>query len=200
MDKNLPYNTATIRYLERQIGLRRQALAPLRFREAALLQWITKLKKDLRLLHSSLQEVEEKLQPFYILFVELRSEDFGRYPVVLQQKKLSGVAVPWIVSEEVSPGNDVSPFEPLWLKTARPILQAYHKLRIQMHYKEAALRILASARNKLLRKINLFEKIQIPTMEYQILQVRRYLQDLEAVQAAMQKMNKKKQLQANQHD
>lgn len=200
MDKNLPYNISTVRYLERQIALRRQALAPLRFREAALLQWVTKLKKDMRHLRQSQDVTIEKLRPFMVLFAELRIEDFGQCKPIVVTKKLSGVAVQWVEAMELISGTPAGPYDPLWTYAARPLLHSIHVLSIQQHYKEAALLALTTARNKLLRKINLFEKIQIPGMEQQILLIRRYLQDLEAVQASIQKMNRKKQQEAQHHD
>ncbi|MCG8571217.1 MAG: V-type ATP synthase subunit D, partial [Spirochaetes bacterium] len=58
---------------------------------------------------------------------------------------------------------------------------------------EKSLEILEYARKKTTQKVNLYEKVQIPEFSEAILKIKRFLEDVENLEKAAQKITKQKQ-------
>jgi V/A-type H+-transporting ATPase subunit D len=66
------------------------------------------------------------------------------------------------------------------------------EIRVTEHYLSIKLSLLEKARKKATQKVNLYEKVQIPTLDSAIRQIKRYLEDEENLAKAGQKLLKRK--------
>ena len=68
------------------------------------------------------------------------------------------------------------------------------KLRIEIQLAEKQLHLLYMARKKTTQKVNLYEKVQIPLLENEILKIKRFLEDEENISKAAQKIVKNRNI------
>ncbi|WP_421895226.1 V-type ATP synthase subunit D [Marinoscillum sp.] len=183
------YNKSTVQQFQKQLTIREKALPILKNKETALRQEEKKAKSQLRVLRVERSSLEDRLiafQPFWCEFPDIVTlEDPGVY-----QKKIVGVNLPEIgkVSFKIA---DISWWNyPAWLPAGIDLMQRVITLDLQIKFKTLQIDLLDAARKRTTQKVNLYEKVQIPTYEDAILKIKRFLEDKENISKAAMKIVK----------
>lgn len=192
---NIPQNKSGLQLLERQIKIRLQALPALKMRETALRQVAIQLKKEWQAEQSVLDELQQEISHLQPMFAEWQADRLPSFRLETKKEKRAGLQI--TLPAEIIEGELVEGFipAPIWLKQAIPNLSSYRQHQAKAGLLQKALQEVNEARRKNSRKVNLFEKVQIPRLEEQARLIKRTLADVEALQVAAQKISRNRRLQ-----
>jgi V/A-type H+-transporting ATPase subunit D len=192
---NIPQNKSGLQLLERQIKIRLQALPALKMRETALRQVAIQLKKEWQAEQSVLDELQQEISHLQPMFAEWQADRLPSFCLETKKEKRAGLQI--TLPAEIIEGELVEGFipAPIWLKQAIPSLSSYRQHQAKAGLLQKALQEVNEARRKNSRKVNLFEKVQIPRLEEQARLIKRTLADVEALQVAAQKISRNRRLQ-----
>lgn len=113
--------------------------------------------------------------------------------VKLSTKKIAGVKIP-VLEEVIFKREDFSLFEtPKWFPEGISIVKELAETLIEKEFFTRKMHLLDFARRKTTQKVNLYEKVQIPSYEDAILKIKRFLEDEETLSKSAQKIVKKRQ-------
>ncbi|MBR6199816.1 MAG: hypothetical protein IKQ61_06085 [Spirochaetales bacterium] len=189
------FNKVAMQSLTKQLKIRKAALPTLKSKEAALRTTVKKEKYSLADLDAEYNKLIEKLDNSIALWGEFPLSLFVLNHVEVDVKKIAGIKTPELNQidykiEQFSRFNN-----PAWLSEGIHILKGVTELLTKIEIERKKIEILEYARKKTTQKVNLYEKVQIPQYSEAILKIKRYLEDVDNLEKAAQKLTK--QFQAN---
>ena len=184
------FNKISMQSLNKQLKIRQNALPTIKSKESALRLTVKKQKETLRDLTESYQEKMESLMGLMRLWGEFPEEIFSLKEVILNVVKIAGVKTPELKQIDYEVANFSRFSSPIWLNGGIVILKQITEIICQMEIAEKKLGILEYARKKTTQKVNLYEKVQIPEFSEAIRKIKRYLEDVDNLEKASQKITK----------
>ena len=187
------FNKIALQSLRKQLKIRENALPTLKSKESALRLTVKKYKDALKELEKQYEKKIAELNKFKKLWSEFPDDVFTLREAVLTEKKIAGIKEPALdkINYEI---KDFSRFiRPPWLTSGLVILKEITEIITKIKITEKATEILEYARRKTTQKVNLYEKVQIPEYSQGILKIKRFLEDVENLEKAAQKITKQKQ-------
>ncbi|MCK5735861.1 MAG: hypothetical protein KAH21_05250, partial [Spirochaetaceae bacterium] len=182
--------------LQKELKIREAALPTLKSKEAYLRITIKRekhslgdLKEDLNKLRAGIGDSECLFSEFPLASIAVSSVEYG-------SDNIAGISIP--VLGEISftgniPSAVLSPsWQPWGVSTAKNLIRAVSEIDVA----EKRVTLLEYARKKTTQKVNLYEKVQIPEFSLSVLKIKRYLEDVENLEKAAQKITKAKQVTA----
>ena len=187
------FNKISMQSLNKQLKIRQNALPTIKSKESALRLTVKKQKETLRDLTESYQEKMDSLMGLMRLWGEFPEEIFSLKEVILNVVKIAGVKTPELKQIDYEVANFSRFSSPIWLNGGIVILKQITEIICQMEIAEKKLGILEYARKKTTQKVNLYEKVQIPEFSEAIRKIKRYLEDVDNLEKASQKITKQRQ-------
>lgn len=187
------FNKISMQSLNKQLKIRQNALPTIKSKESALRLTVKKQKETLRDLTESYQEKMDSLMGLMRLWSEFPEEIFSLKEVILNVVKIAGVKTPELKQIDYEVANFSRFSSPIWLNGGIVILKQITEIICQMEIAEKKLAILEYARKKTTQKVNLYEKVQIPEFSEAIRKIKRYLEDVDNLEKASQKITKQRQ-------
>ena len=186
------FNKIAIQYLRKQLRARQVALPTLKSKESVLRMAVQKQKEVLAELqkHHDVQITE--LQKDMRLWGEFPYGVFLIKQIITQPVKVAGIAVPEL-KEIIWDIREFSKFnKPVWVTSGIRLLKELATDVARMDVLKKDIEILDRARRKTTQKVNLYEKVQIPEFSDAIIKIKRYLEDVENLEKAAQKITKQR--------
>ena len=187
------FNKISMQSLNKQSKIRQNALPTIKSKESALRLTVKRQKETLRDLTESFQEKMDSLMGLTRLWSEFPEEIFSLKEIVLNIVKIAGVKTPELKQINYEVANFSRFSSPVWLNGGIVILKQITEIICQMEIAEKKLEILEYARKKTTQKVNLYEKVQIPEFSEAIRKIKRYLEDVDNLEKASQKITKQRQ-------
>ncbi|MCH5149029.1 MAG: hypothetical protein J1G30_00020 [Spirochaetales bacterium] len=187
------FNKISMQSLNKQLKIRQNALPTIKSKESALRLTVKKQKEVLRSLNESYQEKMDSLMGLMKLWSEFPEEIFSLKKVILNVVKIAGVKTPELKQIDYEVANFSRFASPVWLNGGIVILKQITEIICRMEIAEKKLEILEYARKKTTQKVNLYEKVQIPEFSEAIRKIKRYLEDVDNLEKASQKITKQRQ-------
>lgn len=187
------FNKISMQSLNKQLKIRQNALPTIKSKESALRLTVKRQKETLRDLTESFQEKMDSLMGLTRLWSEFPEEIFSLKEIVLNIIKIAGVKTPELKQINYEVANFSRFSSPVWLNGGIVILKQITEIICQMEIAEKKLEILEYARKKTTQKVNLYEKVQIPEFSEAIRKIKRYLEDVDNLEKASQKITKQRQ-------
>ena len=188
------YNKVSMQALQKELKIREVALPTLKSKEAYLRITIKReklkleeLKEILRKLRDEIGDSERLYSEFPLNSIAVSSVDYG-------SDNIAGISIP--VLGKISFTGDVASavltpsWQPWGANTVKSLIRAISEIDVA----EKRVTLLEYARKKTTQKVNLYEKVQIPEFSAAVLKIKRYLEDVENLEKASQKITKAKQL------
>jgi len=181
--------------LRKQLRIRQLALPTLKSKESVLRLAIQKQKGELAILEAELAKKQALLFTDVKLWAEFPHGVFSLKRIEASTRKIAGVLIPQL-SQIIWENREFSKFnKPIWIATGVSMLKEIATIIASKDLAQKGLEILEQARKKTTQKVNLYEKVQIPEYGTAILKVKRYLEDVENLEKAAQKLTKQRQVQ-----
>jgi len=195
-DIKFQYNKTELQNIRKQLSIRINALPTLKNKESALRIEVIKLKIGLKALIGDFEQKNKELEIFKSLYTEF-PDIFSLKSLNVRKKKIAGVNIPLIENIDFSI-KEFSLFNtPFWVLEGIEILKNISELMIKILIEEEKIKILDYARKKTTQKVNLYEKVQIPSFENAILKIKRYLEDVDNLDKSSQKIVKRRLAEAD---
>jgi len=192
MKIQIKYNKTALREFQKKLQIRERALPTLKNKEAALRAMVLETKKEIEHITDSFLFKVKKNEPWKDLWQEFNTNLLQIERVNTTNVKVAGINIPVFESLDTIE-QDFSIFSnPYWFKNGVQELKEILEIRVRKHYLSNKLSLLEKARKKATQKVNLYEKVQIPTLASAIRQIKRYLEDEENLAKAGQKLLKRK--------
>jgi V/A-type H+-transporting ATPase subunit D len=134
----------------------------------------------------------EKNEPWKDLWQEFNTNLIQIAKVYSTKIKLAGIDIPVFENLDTMEQNFSIFSNPNWFKNGVQELKEVLEIRVRKEYLSNKLSLLEQARKKATQKVNLYEKVQIPTLASAIRQIKRYLEDEENLAKAGQKLLKQR--------
>jgi len=187
------FNKISLQNLRKQLSVREKALPTIKSKESALRLTVKRYKDQLKGIQEEYKKKLASLESFQKLWTEFPQDIFSLKEVLLEYKKIAGVRIP-VYKDIDYIVKDFSRFiQPAWLTSGIVILKDITELITKIKIAEESIEILEYARKKTTQKVNLYEKVQIPAYSEAILKIKRFLEDVENLEKAAQKITKQKQ-------
>ncbi len=191
------FNRIEIQNLRKQLKTRLTALPTLKSKESVLRNAVQKQKEALEELETGYNAKKQALEATYKLWPEFPTDLLAIESVDLGLEKIAGVPVP-VLKELRWKTRDFSRFnKPAWLPVGVSLLKDLGRITVLLSVTKQVLGVLETARRKTTQKVNLYEKVQIPEYNAAILHIKRYLEDVENLEKAAQKLTKDRMDAAN---
>lgn len=182
--------------LDKQLKIRKRALPTLKNKESALRMEVKSAKEKTQKLTNKLEKFIASEDKNLAMWNEFDPSLVTVSEVKLRYKKIAGVRI----AELDEMFYEVKEFNlfvrPKWFLAGIESLKKILKLVIEKELSEKKQEMLEYARKKTTQKVNLYEKVQIPTYETTILKIKRFLEDEENLAKAAQKIVKNRQQKA----
>ena len=186
------FNKIAIQYLRKQLRARQIALPTLKSKESVLRVAVQKQKEVLAELQEHHDVQVTQLQSDIRLWGEFPYGVFLIKRIITQPVKIAGITVPEL-KEIIWDIREFSKFnKPVWVTSGILLLKDLSTDVARMDVLRKAVEILERARRKTTQKVNLYEKVQIPEYSAAILKIKRYLEDVENLEKAAQKITKQR--------
>lgn len=194
MPVKFQYNKTSLNELNKQLKIRTRALPTLKNKESALRLEVKRAKKRSDELQRQLAAALDDYGYLAGLWTEFEPGLIAVRDVRVETMKFAGVKVPEL--REIL--YDVKDFDlfrkPVWYSEGVAILKNLARIGIESEICAEKSRLLDYSRKKTTQKVNLYEKVQIPGYHEAILKIKRYMEDVENLSKASQKIVK------NRHD
>ena len=192
MKIQLKYNKTALREFQKKLQIRERALPTLKNKEAVLRAMVLETKKGIEHIDGLLSSKIMKNEPWKDLWNEFNTNLIQIAKVHSTKIKVAGIDIPVFESLDTIE-QDFSLFSnPSWFKNGVQELKEILEVRVRKEYLSNKLILLEHARKKATQKVNLYEKVQIPTLASAIRQIKRYLEDEENLAKAGQKLLKQR--------
>ena len=186
------FNKIAIQYLRKQLRARQIALPTLKSKEAVLRVAVQKQKELYLELERHYTERLEAIQADIRLWAEFPVDIFFIKQIITRPVKVAGIQVPEF-QEIIWDTREFSKFnKPVWVTSGIRLLKELAIDVAKMDVLKKDIEILDRARRKTTQKVNLYEKVQIPEYSDAILKIKRYLEDVENLEKAAQKITKQR--------
>lgn len=187
------YNKVSMQALQKELKIRVAALPTLKSKEAYLRVTIKKEKHRLGILKKDLSQIREKIGDSEQLYSEFPMKSLSVSSVEYGSDNIAGISIPVLGEIHFSVDTPAAVLDPSWLpwgwKTAKQLIRAISEIDVS----DKRVHLLEYARKKTTQKVNLYEKVQIPEFADAVLKIKRYLEDVENLEKAAQKITKAKQ-------
>ncbi len=185
------YNKTALQSIGRQLSIREKALPTLKNKEAAL-------RLEVRKVNTELDELKEELNN-KIVSIENYNMFWDEFPyiakvkdVVVNLKNIAGVKVPLLKHIDFEIENISFFNSPAWFALGVQMFKELVEMDIKIDIAERRLELLYYARKKTTQKVNLYEKVQIPTFKSAIIKIKRFMEDEENLSKSAQKIVKER--------
>ena len=187
------FNKMAMQSFNKQLKIRRAALPTLKSKEAFLRVTIKKQKEELQKISEKYQIRMNEILSFIRLWSEFPENIFYMSDVIMSVKKIAGIKSPNLdkINYEIAEYSSFN--SPNWLSSGINILKEITILLTEIEIAKKRITVLEYARKKTTQKVNLYEKVQIPQYAEAILKIKRYLEDVDNLDKAAQKITKQKQ-------
>jgi len=161
-------------------------------------QLMVELKTAERALAARQREIDEVLASLegMLSLLGASSMELSGYvrvrAVESEEENVIGVRLPVLRGVEFDVEEYSTLAKPFWVDTLVEYLQRMSELRIHQQFEEERVRRLEVAVRKITQRVNLFEKVLIPTARKNILRIRIYLGDAERAAVVRSKLVKAK--------
>ena len=190
------FNKVAMQSLTKQLKIRKTALPTLKSKEAALRTTVKKEKYCLADLDAEYDKLIKKLDDSIKLWGEFPLSLFVLNNVEVDVKKIAGIKTPELNQIDYNIESFSRFNNPAWLSEGIHILKGVTELLTKIEIERKKIEILEYARKKTTQKVNLYEKVQIPQYSEAILKIKRYLEDVDNLEKAAQKLTKQFQAEA----
>ncbi len=192
MKIQLKYNKTSLREFQKKLQIRERALPTLKNKEAVLRAMVLETKKEIEHIDDLLLSKIKQNEPWKDLWQEFNTNLIHIETVHSSSIKVAGINIPVFESLDIME-QDFSLFSNhYWFKNGVQELKEVLEIRARKEYLSNKLSLLERARKKATQKVNLYEKVQIPTLSSAIRQIKRYLEDEENLAKAGQKLLKQR--------
>ena len=192
MKIQLKYNKTALREFQKKLQIRVRALPTLKNKEAVLRAMVLETKKEIEQIDNLLLSMIKKNESWNNLWQEFTTNLIQIEKVHSSSIKVTGINIPVFERLDIME-QDFSIFSnPFWFKNGVQELKDVLEIRVRKEYLSNKLSLLERARKKATQKVNLYEKVQIPTLSSAIRQIKRYLEDEENLAKAGQKLLKQR--------
>jgi V/A-type H+/Na+-transporting ATPase subunit D len=190
MKLKFQYNKISQLRLEKQLKIREQALPTLKNKESALRMEVKRARDKSHELDGKIRERTRELDELMKLWSEFDPSLVEVKEVGMNSRKIAGVSVPVLgeIDFVISEYNLFS--APTWYLDGIDLLKDLSTLQIERDFFVRKMHILEHIRRKTTQKVNLYEKVQIPSFEEAVLKIKRYMEDEENLSKAGQKILK----------
>jgi len=192
MKIQLKYNKTALREFQKKLQIRERALPTLKNKEAVLRAIVLETKKEIEHIDELLLFKITKNEPWKDLWQEFNTNLIQIAKVYSTKIKLAGIDIPVFENLDTMEQNFNIFSNPNWFKNGVQELKDVLEIRVRKEYLSNKLSLLEQARKKATQKVNLYEKVQIPTLASAIRQIKRYLEDEENLAKAGQKLLKQR--------
>ncbi|HYW94617.1 MAG TPA: V-type ATP synthase subunit D [Bacteroidales bacterium] len=186
------YNKTSLQNLNRQLNIRQRALPTLKNKESVLRVEVKNARREAMNLAAEIDRLLLEQGKGVRLWTEFDPSLVKVNEVVYRYRKIAGVSIP--EAEDII--FDVKKFnifsEPKWYYEGVELLKILIQMEVKRRLLEDKSILLEDARKKTTRKVNLFEKVQIPAYENAIRKIKRFLEDEENLARAAQKIVKRR--------
>lgn len=190
MTLKFQYNKISQLQLEKQLKIRLKALPTLKNKESALRLEVKRARDKAHELDAGIIQRMADLDQFMKLWSEFDPQLVQVRNVEILTRKIAGVQVP--VLGEID--FEISEYDlfaaPTWFLDGIDMAKSLATVQIERDFFVRKMHILERVRKKTTQKVNLYEKVQIPSYEESILKIKRFLEDEENLSKAGQKILK----------
>ncbi len=192
MKIQLKYNKTALREFQKKLQIRERALPTLKNKEAVLRAMVLEAKKEIEHIDDLLLSKIKKNDPWKDLWQEFNTNLIQIAKVYSTKIKVAGIDIPVFEYLDTIEQKFSIFSNPNWFKNGVQDLKEVLEIRVRKEYLSNKLSLLEQARKKATQKVNLYEKVQIPTLASAIRQIKRYLEDEENLAKAGQKLLKQR--------
>ncbi len=187
------FNKISMQYLRKQLKVRQTALPTIKSKEAALRLTVKKQKELIKQLKADFDNRMTELNENIRLWAEFPIYIFKLKEVLVGIKKIAGIKTHELERVDYEIKSYSRFMSPAWVAAGVIILKDVTVLISRMEIAVKKLEILEYARKKTTQKVNLYEKVQIPEFTEALRKIKRYLEDVDNLEKAAQKITKQKQ-------
>lgn len=187
------FNKISMQYLRKQLKVRQTALPTIKSKEAALRLTVKKQKELIKQLKADFDNRMAELNENIRLWAEFPAYIFNLKEVLVGIKKIAGIKTHELERVDYEIKSYSRFMSPAWVAAGVIILKDVTVLISRMEIAVKKLEILEYARKKTTQKVNLYEKVQIPEFTEALRKIKRYLEDVDNLEKAAQKITKQKQ-------
>ena len=187
------YNKVSMQSLQKALKIREAALPTLKSKEAYLRITIKKERHRLAELQAALEERRSGVGKAERLFAEFPAGRLDIHSVEYDWDNIAGISIPSLKAMYFSTSGPSAVMEPAWMGWGVETLEALARATAEIDVAHRRIDLLEYARKKTTQKVNLYEKVQIPEFAEAILKIKRYLEDVENLGKAAQKITKERQ-------
>jgi len=187
------YNKIALQSLGKQLNIRLRTLPTLKNKEAALRFEVEKARKRISELNEelALRMAESSKNP--AIWAEFSPNLIAIEELKTSNKTIAGLKTPEL-NEIIFKIKDFSLFSsPTWFPEGITIVKELVRIALERDFFIRKMELLNYARRKTTQKVNLYEKVQIPTFEDAIRKIKRFLEDEENLSKSAQKILKNRQ-------
>lgn len=178
--------------LQKQLKIRIAALPVLKSKEAYLRITIKKERSALEQRIADLDALHRSIGDSQRLFAEFPKESIRVEAVMYGSDNVAGISIPTVGRIDFDEDKQLI-LDPSWLPWGRSTLKSLLRAQAEIDVAEKRIGLLEYARRKTTQKVNLYEKVQIPDFSEAILKIKRFLEDVENLDKASQKITKARQ-------
>ena len=190
------YNKVSMQALQKELKIRVAALPTLKSKEAYLRITIKKEKYRLDELRTALDALRAAIGESEQLYSEFPLPSLAVSSVNYTSNNIAGITIPVLGDIEFSESSLSVVLDPSWLSWGRSTVKNLIRAMSEIDVANERVDLLEYARKKTTQKVNLYEKVQIPEFAEAVLKIKRYLEDVENLEKAAQKITKAKQMAA----
>jgi len=192
MKIQLKYNKTALREFQKKLQIRERALPTLKNKESVLRAMVLEARKEIEHINGLLLSKTKKNESWKNLWQEFNTNLIQITKVHSTKIKVAGIDIPVFENLDTME-QDFSLFNnPYWFRNGVQELKDVLEIRVRKEYFSNKILLLEQARKKATQKVNLYEKVQIPTLASATRQIKRYLEDEENLAKAGQKLLKQK--------
>lgn len=187
------YNKVSMQALQKDLKIRVAALPTLKSKEAYLRITIKRERHRLEDLRKSLESLRAGIGEAERLFAEFPGKRVAIDTVEYDWDNIAGISIPSLGEMIFTTESSSLVMEPAWLDWGAHTLEGLARATAEIDVAIKRVEMLEYARKKTTQKVNLYEKVQIPEFAEAILKIKRYLEDVENLEKAAQKITKARQ-------
>ena len=187
------YNKVAMQRLRKELKIRENALPTLKSKEAYLRVTIKRQKAVKSGLEAELKAKMDELSPAEALWAEFRAGLINFESAILKEDNVAGIKIPALDKMNIAISPYSSFMAPAWYAWGIETIRELSAKAVEILIMDRRIDLLEYARKKTTQKVNLYEKVQIPEFSEAILKIKRYLEDVENLDKAAQKITKSRQ-------
>lgn len=189
------YNKIALQSLNKQLNIRLSAVPTLKNKEAALRMEVIKAKDKVKELDKIISLRINTYTKAPGIWNEFIPKLIRLGEVKTKTMKIAGVKIP-VLDEIHFIEEEYSQFKaPKWFPEGIAIVKELAEIVLERELFIRKMELLNFARRKTTKKVNLYEKVQIPGYEDAIRKIKRFLEDEENLSKSSQKIVKNRQQQ-----